>query len=82
MNIEPVTYKQHGAIMRAVEGSHGRIGLLVSGLPEADLTKGRGVLDGDARCLWTKDGRRITIIPSSDGGLAVSCGKEPDPECP
>lgn len=78
MKIEQVTEKQLLALSRCLTPS----GRMISRIGEADLTKGRGVLDGDSRCLWTKSGHRITITPIVGGGLITSCSKDPDPECP
>lgn len=44
-----------------------------------DLEFGRGHLGANDRCLWTKEGRRITISVSSDGGVVGSLSKEIDP---
>ena len=78
MSIEPVTEKQLDHLIRAV----GHIGSMICDLHEADLSRGRGVLKGLDRCLWTKDGRRITISLGDHGELFASCGNEPDPEAP
>ena len=70
--------------MKMVDGliiaAGGPVAALVSGLCEVDLTKGRGVLDdtGCKHCLWTKQGHRITVAVSSDGGVIVSKSKEVD----
>lgn len=82
MKTEPVTKEQVAAMQRSIERAHGRVGAMLTGLWEVDLTKGRGILEGNTRCLWTQDGRRITIALPADGGLIVSCGKARDPECP
>lgn len=76
--LEPVTQAQLKSLMRAIGPLHSTI----LELGQADLSKGRGVLEGNSRCLWTKDGRRITLTPTSDGGFVGSCGKTPDPQCP
>lgn len=81
MNIEPVSEEQFAYLCNAVARAHGGAGMIVCGLLEADLTKGRGILEGNTRCLWTRDGRRITI-GFSNGSLTVSASKTPDPECP
>lgn len=78
LKIEPVTRDQLKSLMRALEPLQS----IILQLGAVDLAKGRGVLEGNSRCLWTKDGRRITLTPTSDGGFVGSCGRTPDPECP
>ncbi len=76
MKIEPVNQRQVDALERAI----GPMGSMICDLDQVDLSRGRGVLDGMNRCLWTKDGRRITISLCSDGSCIAGCAKEPDPE--
>ena len=82
MKIEPITQQQVDALIKAM----GFLSAMVCSLGDADILKGRGVLEnkeGNTKhCLWTKDRRRITVTLCSDGGLLASCGKTPDPECP
>jgi len=78
MTTEPVTQKAVDHLIRAV----GPVAAMICELHNVDLTKGRGVLQGSDRCMWTKGRRRITVCLPSDGGLVASIGKEPDPECP
>lgn len=78
MNIEPVTQKAVEHLRRAMSP----MAAMVIDLDKVDLSKGRGVLKGNDRCLWTTDKRRITICLCDDGGLVASVGKEPDMECP
>ncbi len=78
MITEPVTQKQVDDLMRDI----GRVGSMICDLDQVDLTKGRGVLEGFNRCLWTKDGRRISISLGPDGTCIASCGKDVDPELP
>ena len=76
MQIEPVTQEQVDKLARAL----GRLQAGILELHNVDIAKGRGVLTGNDRCLWTKDGRRITVC--IDHGVICTIGKEPDPECP
>jgi hypothetical protein len=78
MIIEPVTRKQLDHLILAL----GLIGSMLCDLHDADLSRGRGILKGNDRCLWTKDGRRITISLGPGGEFIASCGNEPDPEAP
>jgi hypothetical protein len=80
VEIEPVTNKQLIALAKAL----GPISSMVVGLGFVDLSKGRGVLNKDSndRCLWDKDGRRITIYVPSTGGIYASRSKSQDPYCP
>lgn len=48
-------------------------------LHDADLSKGAGVLSNTSKCIWTKDGHRITFTMISGGGLLSSLSKEIDP---
>lgn len=59
----------------------GPIQAMVLGLADADLSRGTGVLSGDSKCIWTKDGRRITFWAGS-GAFGASCTREPDPRAP
>lgn len=80
MKIEPVTRAQVDALASALGG---HIPAMIARLHEVDLSRGRGVLEGHDRCLWTKDGRRITVSVSLyEGSVIASCGHEPDPEAP
>lgn len=79
MNIEPVTQKQLDSLIRA----EGHLAASIVGLYQIDLSKGRGVLEGDDRCLWTHDRCRVTIAaPRNGAGFMLSLAKDPDPECP
>lgn len=75
MKTEPVTQAQVDALIRA---SGGHIPAMISGLYEVDLSRGRGVLEGSDRCLWTHDGRRITVSLLTGGGVIVSLAQQPD----
>lgn len=58
------------------------ISALVVDLHLVDYSRGRGVLEGLNRCLWTYAGQRITITVIHDGGMIVSQTKDPDPDLP
>lgn len=77
MEIEKVTQEQINAIQRAAG-----MGAMIVDFHNVDLDAGRGVLDGNNRCVWTKDGKRITVAIPQTGGFIVSQGKNPDPEYP
>ena len=68
---EDVTQEQVNALMRSV----GPMGSMIARLHEVDISRGRGVLEGNDKCLWTKDGKKITVTLTSDGGICVSCEK-------
>jgi hypothetical protein len=53
----------------------GHVAALVVGLGDVDLGRGRGVLGGNDRCLWRKDGRRIDVSVTGDGSVIASCEK-------
>lgn len=80
MKIEPLTQRMLNGLKAALTP----IQVAVSGLHNVDLAKGRGVLDetGRRHCMWTMDGRRITVIVEADGGIIVGQSKEEDPEMP
>lgn len=83
MKIEPVTIEQIKALRQAVVRTHSPMAYMLTGLGDVDLSKGRGVLEGTARCLWTTDRRRITVSGLTDGGaFIIAVSKDPDPECP
>lgn len=52
---------------------------MVIQLGDADLSKGAGVLGNNRKCIWTKDGHRITFTMISGGGILSSLSKEIDP---
>lgn len=79
--IEPVTAQAFEALLRAVRRLHGTAGLIVSGLYEADVSKGRRRLGDDHFEMWTKTRHKITIKTNPECVL-ISCSTHPDPECP
>ncbi len=80
--IEPVSREQLNAIIAAVRRAHGPIGVMVSGLLEADWRKGRRLVMPGNYEMWTMDKKKITIALIAEGGLCVSCGKTEDPDYP
>jgi len=76
---EPVTEKQLQSLINAMGSVAAPIFLE---LCHVDLAAGRGILKGNDRCLWTKDGKRITICLTSDGGVIGSISREIDPDKP
>lgn len=77
MIVEPVTPEQ----VRMIKAAIG-IGAIIIEFDDVDCARGRGVLEGYSRCLWTKTGKRITITVASDGGIIVSQSTEVDPDLP
>lgn len=75
--IEPVTQSQVHSLVRCL-----RSGIQIIDLGEVDFKAGRGVLEGNNRCLWTKKGHRITVAISSDGGMITTQSREIDPDKP
>jgi hypothetical protein len=80
--LEPVSQEQLAALMDAVVRAHGRPGLWISGLEDADREKGRRLVFQGSYEMWTKDKKKITISMTQDGGLCVSCAKTADPNYP
>lgn len=56
------------------------IGTAFLNLNNIDYAVGRGILKGNDRCLWTKDGHRITVTLGRDGFSCIGIDKNPDPE--
>ena len=78
MEIEPLDKKTIAMIARTL----GNIPAMICNLHEADVSRGCAQIGPREKCLWTKDGKRISIATTVDGGLIASCSKEPDPEAP
>lgn len=56
-----------------------RLHWLILNLDQIDLSKGAGVINHRTKCVWTKDGKRITITASVvDQTVIASCSKETD----
>lgn len=63
--IEPVNETQLQTLGRMLG-----VGAIVVDLYLVDNTVGRGVLKGNDRCLWTEDGKRITIQSDPNSFMA------------
>lgn len=75
-----VTFEPVAAhIVNSIVASLGSTGAMIAGLTNIDLTAGCGVIDGHTRCLWTKEGYRVEVWMSSDGGFGASKSDEVDP---
>lgn len=57
------------------------LGAIIARIRDVDISKGTGIIDNHTKCLWTKDGCRITFA-IQHGTIIASCDKKPDPECP
>jgi hypothetical protein len=68
--------------LRALRAGLGSVACMVSRLSEVDPTRGSGQIDDRTRCLWTADGRRVTIEAILGGGVIASCSKSVDPNAP
>lgn len=77
MQTEPVTPLQVNSLRTFIG-----IGAAIVDFGNVDYTKGRGILEGLDRCLWTKKGYRITIHVMEHGGIIVSQSREIDPDLP
>lgn len=77
IDTEQVTVTQVVALVKTLG-----LGAMICDFAKVDYTRGRGILEGDDRCLWTTDGKRITISLTSDGGMITSQTREPDPDMP
>lgn len=77
-SFEPVTQAQIRMI-----GTHlGPIQSMVVRLGEVDISRGAGIVSKRAKCLWTKDGRRITFEILPGGGFMAGISEKPDPAAP
>ena len=77
--------KSHEPIMaaqlRMIAYSLGPIQSMVLRLGEVDLTAGAGIIDDRCKCLWTRDGRRITFR-FEFGGFVGDLSNQVDPAKP
>jgi hypothetical protein len=46
---------------------------------DIDYQVGAGIIGSQEKCLWSKDGRRISCTLVPGGGYIISQGREPDP---
>lgn len=77
-SFEPVTQQTVDMIARSL----GSIQSMVVHFGDVDVGKGCGVVSSSEKCLWTKDGRRISIAVLPHGGFIASLSKSVDPACP
>lgn len=82
LEVESVTQEMVDALCRSLSPAS----VMVSGLMDVDVSRGRGVLEekfGERRrCLWTSEGCRVTVCVQSPGGIIVTRSKNPDPGAP
>jgi hypothetical protein len=64
-----------------IAGFLGPMQAAMLGLGMVDLAAGTGIIDGQTKCLWRTDGRRIEINMER-GGVVASVSRGPDPEKP
>jgi len=72
--IESFTKNQVRALIRCLG-----LGAMLMDWDKLDYEVGRGILEGESRCLWTTDGHRITITVCRDSGFIAGQSNEPDP---
>ena len=77
-SFEPITAQAINSIAAAL----GHIGSMIAGIGEVDISAGAGIINDNTKCLWTKDGHRIEVWLSSDGGFGASKSKNIDPNKP
>ena len=77
-SFEPTTH----VTVNLIAAAFGPIGSMIAGLNDVDIDAGAGVIDDSTKCLWTKDGHRIEIWVSSDGGFGAAKSKEIDSDKP
>lgn len=75
---EPLKQETLEMISRVI----GPVASMTAGLPEADIRRGAGVIDYHTKCVWTKDGHRITFEMLVGGGMLTSKSKFPDANAP
>jgi hypothetical protein len=69
------------ATLGMIAGFLGPMQAAMLGLGMVDLAAGAGIIDGQTRCLWREDGRRIEIH-MEHGGVIASASRGPDPGMP
>jgi hypothetical protein len=80
---EPLTQET----VTMIAGAIGPAAAMVCDLGNADIRRGTGVIDNKTKCIWTKDGYRITfegIVGEGivGGGVITSKSKFPDANAP
>jgi hypothetical protein len=76
-NLEPIGRSEWGMVVRQL----GMVQAIVLCLADVDLTRGKAKT-AQGRCVWLKDGRRVSVDSLPGGGWIASTGKEPDPDAP
>ena len=76
--IEPMTLDQ----LRMIAGVLGPIECMVVDLNSVDVTRGCGVITNTKKCLWTKEGKRLTFGLVTGGGYIASLSRDIDPSAP
>ena len=56
----------------AIQGAFSGMQSAIMRVMEIDPVRGAGVLGPDSKCVWTKDGHRITVWQSSDASVSES----------
>ena len=76
--IEPLSPAQ----LRMIAGALGPIQSMVVRLGEVDPSRGAGIVNDRAKCVWTRQGRRITFEVLPGGGYVAGISTTPDPAAP
>jgi len=71
--IEPVNKSQLDALAHMLG-----LGAILVDFTKIDPRVGRGVLEGQDRCLWTTEGKRVTVA-AGGGAVLASLSDAPDP---
>ena len=69
------------ADLRVVARGIGAVPSMICRLNEADLTRGKARIS-HGRCFWLKDGTRVSIVLTPDGGHVAAPSDKPDPTAP
>lgn len=73
---EPLPEKMVNYIAECLGG----IGSAIANLQNVDYSAGAAKTGPMEKCFWDKEGRRITISATIDGGIIADRSKEVDPE--
>lgn len=65
-------------ILAAIKSSVTGISAVIVGVDKIDQDAGAGVFEGGGKCVWTTDGKRITINFGGGAGL-IACSRYVDP---
>ncbi len=75
-NPEPMSKKELDLVVRSLG-----FGAALCELGQTDLTRGKAKL-AKGRCFWHKDGKRVTVELTGDGGHIAYASEEVDPTAP